>query len=56
MNMLKTKENRPKMGFTQENSRQRSRESSIESYTSEQNRDTIRLNGLYYLTNHSTYH
>ena len=41
VNMLKTKENRPKMGFTQENSRQRSRESSIESYTSEQNRDMV---------------
>ena len=37
VNMLKTKENRPRMYFTQENSRQRSRESSIESYTSEQN-------------------
>ena len=40
VNMLKTKENRPRMCFTQENSRQRSRESSIDSYTSEQNRDT----------------
>ena len=39
LNMLKTKKNRPKMYFTQENSRQRSRESSTESYTSEQNRD-----------------
>ena len=41
VNMLKTKENRPKMCFTQENSRQRSRESSIESYTCEQNRDMV---------------
>ena len=41
VNMLKTKENRPRMCFTQENSRQRSRESSIESYTSEQNRDMV---------------
>ena len=41
VNMLKTKENRPRMYFTQENSRQRSRESSIESYTSEQNRDRV---------------
>ena len=41
LNMLKTKENRPKMYFTQENSRQRSRESSTESYTSEQNRDMV---------------
>ena len=39
--MLKTKENCPKMGFTQENSRQRSRESSIESFTSKQNRDMV---------------
>ena len=38
VNMLKTKENCPRMCFTQENSKQRSRESSIESYTSEQNR------------------
>ena len=41
VNMLKTKENRPKMCFTQENSSQRSRESSIESYTCEQNRDMV---------------
>ena len=41
VNTLKTKENRPRMCFTQENSRQRSRESSIESYTSEQNRDMV---------------
>ena len=40
VNMLKTKENCPRMCFTQANSRQRSRESSIESYTSEQNRDS----------------
>ena len=38
-NSLKTWENCPKMCFTQENSRQRSRESSADSYTSEQNRD-----------------
>ena len=41
VNMLKTKENRLKMCFTQENSRQRSRESSTESYASEQNRDMV---------------
>ena len=41
VNMLNTKENRPRTCFTQENSRQRSRESSIESYTSEQNRDMV---------------
>ena len=41
VNMLKTKENCPRMCFTQENSRQRSRESSVESYISEQNCDMV---------------
>ena len=37
----KTWENRPKTCFTQENSRLRSRESSVDSYTDEQNRDMV---------------
>ena len=37
----KTWENRPKTCFTQENSRLRSRESSVDSYTEEQNRDSF---------------
>ena len=40
-NSLNTWEHRPRTRFTRENSRQRSRESSINSYTSEQNRDNI---------------
>ena len=39
INSQKTWENRPKRCFTQQNSRQMSRESSVDSYTSEQNRD-----------------
>ena len=39
-NAQKTWENRPKRCFTQENSRQMSRESSTDSYNGEQNRDT----------------
>ena len=38
-NAQKTWENRAKRCFTQENSRQMSRDSSVDSYTSEQNRD-----------------
>ena len=38
-NQQKTWENRPKTCFTRENGRHRSRDSSIDSYTSEQNRD-----------------
>ena len=34
-------ENRPKTCFMQENSRLRSRESSVDSYTDEQNRDMV---------------
>ena len=40
-NSQKTKENRHKTCFTQENSRLRSRESSTDSYNSEQNRDMV---------------
>ena len=40
-NSQKTWENRPKTCFTQENSRLRSRESSVDSYTDEQNRDKM---------------
>ena len=39
-NSQKSWENRPKTCFMQENSRLRSRESSVDSYTDEQNRDT----------------
>ena len=39
-NSQKTWENRPKNNFTQENRRQRSRERSVDSYISEQNRNT----------------
>ena len=41
----KSWENRPKTCFMQENSRLRSRESSVDSYTDEQNRDTFILPG-----------
>ena len=41
-NPLKTWGNRPKMGFTHESNRLRSRESSVESCANEQNRDTDR--------------
>ena len=40
-NQQKTWENRPKTCFTRENDRHRSRDSSIDSYTSEQNRDMV---------------
>ena len=40
VNAQKTWENRPKRCFTQENSRHMSRESSVDSYNGEQNRDT----------------
>ena len=40
VNAQKTWKNRPKKCFTQGNSRQMSRESSVDSYYSEQNRDT----------------
>ena len=40
-NSLKSWENRPKTCFTQKNCGQRSRESSVDSYTDEQNRDTM---------------
>ena len=51
-NSQKSWENRPKTCFTRENSRLRSRESSVDSYTDEQNRDTKHLksfgeNGCY---------
>ena len=39
-------ESRSKRCFIQENSRQMSRQSSVESYSSEQNRDTIRYRCL----------
>ena len=39
-NAQKTWENRPSKCFTQENSRQMSRQSSVDSYYGEQNRDT----------------
>ena len=39
-NAQKTRKNRPKTCFTQENSGQRSRESSVDSYIGERNRDT----------------
>ena len=42
-NSQKSWENRPKTCFTQENSRLRSRESSVDSYTDEQNRDNFKL-------------
>ena len=38
-NSQKTRKNRPEMCFTQENNGQRSRESSVDSYIGEQNRD-----------------
>ena len=40
-NQQKTWENRPKTCFTRENDRHRSRDGSIDSYTSEQNRDMV---------------
>ena len=42
-NTQKTWENRPKMCFMQENCRQMSRQSSVDSYSSEQNRDIIQF-------------
>ena len=39
-NTQKTKENRLKMGFPRANQREMSRDSSVDSYTSEQNRDS----------------
>ena len=46
-NSQKTWENHPKTGFTRENQRQVSRESSVEFYTGDQNRDICICNKTY---------